>query len=285
MKGLRLFTILFLLMLATGVTGAIPPTNLDFLASDPAQIAAFKAPDHDAALRVQMVLLNNNGGIPFYNMTTKRYQRIRQPASEPDKPYPVMPNAEQHFMANRDVFLFELAPGKRFLVFSHSTSPVSGATTIWEVGPRYPALRLAFTGELDSVRRRPDGKIALAFGDITGRAEILYNPAGNTLTAAFAMVLHEVNYGSPIYPDGAVKYGAPKLVRIRAPAGTALYAEPNLTAKVIARTPVRAAWTLASLGEWRLMIIPLSVHDWWLNVFSGKTWRPVWIQASRLIEE
>jgi len=284
MKRFSLFTTLLLLLSAAALAAATPPTSLDFLSSDPANIAAFKAPDHDAALKAQMVLLNNNGGIPFYNMTTRRYQRVRQPASEPDKPVPVIANAEQHFMANRDVFLLQLAPGKRFLVFSHSSSPVTGATTIWEVGARYPALRLAFTGELDSIRRRPDGNLVLVFSDITCKVEVLYNPAGNTLTPVFAMALDEACYGSPIYPEGAVKYEAPRQVRIRAAAGTPLYAEPSQTSKVIARTPLSAAWTLASLGDWRLMLVPVRVNDWWLNVFAGNTWKPVWVQSSSLIE-
>jgi len=88
MTGLRLFIILLLLTLATAVTGATPPTNLDFLSSDPAMIAGLKAPNHDLALKEQLVLLNNNGGIPFYNMTTRRYQRIRQPANDQGNPMP-----------------------------------------------------------------------------------------------------------------------------------------------------------------------------------------------------
>ena len=285
MTGLRLFIILLLLTLATAVTGATPPTNLDFLSSDPAMIAGLKAPNHDLALKEQLVLLNNNGGIPFYNMTTRRYQRIRQPANDQGNPMPQIAGAEQHFMANRDVVLLQLAPGKRFLVFSHSASPVTGATTIWEVGPRYPSLKLAFSGELDAVRRRANGQIVLVFGDITGKVEVVYNPVGNTLTPAFALSLHEMQHGSPIYPDGSVKYSTPKSVRIRAASGTPLYAEPNNTAQVLARTPLQSAWALASLGDWRLVIIPVRVNDWWLNVFAGKTWRPVWIEAFKILEQ
>ena len=174
---------------------------------------------------------------------------MRQPANGPAMPQ--IAGAEQHLW-QPGCRPLQLAPGKRFLVFSHSASPVTGATTIWEVGPRYPSLKLAFSGELDAVRRRANGQIVLVFGDITGKVEVVYNPVGNTLTPAFALSLHEMQHGSPIYPT-VRSNTVPKSVRIRA-ASARLYAGPNTRHQSLPahRSSQPGHWLA---GDWRLVII------------------------------
>lgn len=263
---------------------ATPPTTLAFLTADQDSLDPWKAPNHDADLLTHLRVLNAAGGIPYFNMKTSRYQRFKLAATETNFAYPsVLPI--DAFMANRETKLLQLAPGKKFLVFWHSASPVSGVMTIWESGPRFAALKLAVQGELVAIRRQTDGTLLFVFHDMTCQSEVVYNPATNVWQPAFLAQYHEMMHGSTGIPEGATAYPAAKSVRIRAAASTTFHSEPDAASAVVARTPVAAAWAIASRGDWRMLLIPATTkYDYWYNIFRGRTWMPVWAPAAIVVE-
>ena len=174
--------ILALACLASLVTvplaAALPPSGLFYMNAtenerDSTNIEALKAPHHAAAVQAELAKLNANGGIPFYNMDSGRYDRIRFPANATNFA-DLCPADNAKYMGNRGTMLLRLGPGKNVLVFLHATSPVSSVSTIWECGPRFPVLKLALHGDLSLAKRKADDRVLLVFTSLATTAEVIY---------------------------------------------------------------------------------------------------------------
>lgn len=262
--------------------GAVPPTLLDcFRPFDAAALARWIPADSGRELERQLGIMNEYGGLPYYDAYIGGCRRIRLAGPLMNSRLP--PDAGDGVFGNAPPDLIELAPGARFLFFTHKVSGLHRATTIWKTGPDGARPCFGLRGSLHALRRQADGTVLLSFAEPTCLSEVLYEPASGRFQPHFQALFHDRFRESWLDGFGVSLAGAPRAVRFHAAVVTPFFADADLASPVIGCSPVGVAWEIGAKGAFRLLLVPaVASNDPWYAPFGGRTWLPVWALARGL---
>lgn len=262
---------------------ATPPERPPALA----ELRRLQAPEADSLAPYQRALndaekvallqeFNASGGVPFFELTPG-LRRVRTRGVDADS-LSAPPDMSRHQM-NRDLYTVELA-GETWIVFAHTASPVSGATSLWRKHAGRLRLEFQSYGDLTYIEQTSGGH-HLAFGDTFYVARVRL---ANGVFTPLYMIETPAMHAAADWPE--LPAADTSRANVRAP-GADLYATPTPGAERTGQ--YRRGAAVLVFGKTQTHYFVAAAHsrpDAWTRRFhaAGKFYRTGWMKLASLDE-
>ncbi len=239
-------------------------------------LASYQRALSDAEKVALLQEFNASGGVPFFELP-QRLRRVRTRGADLDS-LSAPPDMSRHQM-NRDLYTVELA-GETWIVFAHTASPVSSATSLWRKHAGRLRLEFQSYGDLTYIEQKSDG-FYLAFGDTFYVARVRLQSG---VIEPLYMIETPAMHAAADWPE--LPAAAASRANVRAP-GANLYAAPTPGAERIGQ--YRRGAALLVFGKTPTHYFVAAAHtrpdDWTRRFYAaGNFYRTGWLQLASLEE-
>lgn len=280
---LRLPTLGLFILLIAAPGRAIPPETppalaellrLQTAAAD--SLAPYQRTLNDAEKVALLKEFNASGGVPFFELP-QGLRRVRTRGADLDS-LSAPPDMARHQM-NRDLYTITLA-GETWIVFAHTASPISSATSLWRKHAGRLRLEFQSYGDLTYIEQKSDG-LYLAFGDTfyVARARL----QSGVIEPLYMIETPAMN-GAGDWPE--LPAADASRASVRAPVAN-LYATPTTGAERIGQ--YRRGAAVLVFGKTQTHYFVAAAHarpdDWTRRFYAaGNFYRTGWLQLASLEE-